>query len=98
MEKIYAIIIGTDRTSNDSDITQIKSAGLLNNVTSVIDLQINMGANKITEVQSSNIAFLRQYQKLAVREFASKGISKMIDEIQVSKYITSNGALFIVSK
>jgi len=37
MEKIYAIIIGTDRTSNDSDIAQIKNAGLLNNVTSVIE-------------------------------------------------------------
>lgn len=98
MGKIYAIIIGTDRTSNDSDIAQIKNAGLLNNVTSVIDLQINMGANKITEVQSSNIAFIGQYQKLAVREFASKGITKMPAEIQVSKLITSDGALFIITK
>ncbi len=98
MEKVYAVIIGTDRTSNDLDIAQIKSAGLLNNVTSVIDLQINMGANKITEVQSSNIAFMGQYQKLAVREFASKGITKMPDEIQVSKLITSDGSLFIITR
>ena len=98
MEKVYAVIIGADRTTNDSDIAQIKSAGLLNNVTSVIDLHINMGANKITEVQSSNIAFMGQYQKLAVREFASKGITKMPAGIQVSKFITSDGALFIITK
>ena len=78
MEKIYAVVIGADRISNNSDIEQIRSAGLLNNVTSIIDLQINMGANRTTEMQSSNVAFLGQYQKLAVREFASKGISKHI--------------------
>jgi hypothetical protein len=98
MEKTYAVIIGTDRISNNSDIEQIKKAGLLNNVTSVIDLQINMGANKITEIQSSNIAFMGQYQKLAVREFASKGITKLPTEIIVSKYTTPDGALFIIAK
>jgi hypothetical protein len=98
MEKIYAVIIGTDRISTNSDIDQIRNAGLLNNVTSVIDLQINMGANKITEIQSSNIAFIGQYQKLAVREFTSKGIAKLPTEIKVSKYITPDGALFIIAK
>jgi hypothetical protein len=97
MEKTYAVIIGTDRISNNSDIEQIKKAGLLNNITSVLDLQINMGANKITEMQSSNIAFIGQYQKLAIQEFASKGISKLTTEIQISKYIAPDGALFIIA-
>jgi hypothetical protein len=98
MEKIYAVIIGADRISNNSDIEQLKNAGLLNNVTSILDLQINMGANKITEIQSSIIAFGEHYLKLAVREFASKGISKLPAEIKISKYITPDGALFIVAK
>jgi hypothetical protein len=98
MEKTYAVIIGTDRISNNSDIEQIKKAGLLNNVTSVLDLQINMGANKITEIQSSNIAFMGQYQKLAVREYATKEITKMPNEIQISKFITPDGVLFIIAK
>lgn len=98
MEKKYAIIIGTDRITNDNDIVQIKNAGLLSEITSIIDLQINMGVNRITEIQSSNIAFVSQYQKLAVREFATKGISKSTSEIHVSKYITSDKALFIIAK
>ncbi len=98
MEKIYAVIIGADRISNNSDIEQMKNIGLLNNVTSIIDLQINMGVNKITEIQSSNISFMGQYQKLANREFASKGITKLPAEIIISKYITPAGALFIIAK
>jgi hypothetical protein len=98
METIYAVIIGTDRISNNSDIDQIKNAGLLNNITSILDLQINMGANKTTEMQSSNIAFLGQYQKLAIREFGTKGITMSIREIKISKFIVSDGSLFIVAK
>ncbi|RPH33280.1 MAG: hypothetical protein EHM93_05595 [Bacteroidales bacterium] len=98
MEKTYAVVIGADRISTSSDIDQIKGKGLLAGVTSVLDLQINMGANRQAEVQSSNIAFMGQYQKLAAREFGMKNINKQPSEISISKHVTFDGALFIVAK
>jgi hypothetical protein len=98
MNKTYAVVIGTDRISTNSDIDEIKNAGLLGGITSVLDLQINMGANKQTELQSSNVAFIGQYQKLAIREYSLKGINKQTSEISISKHVTTDGSLFIIAK
>ena len=98
MEKKYAIVIGADRISNNSDIDQMKQAGLLNGITSVVDLQTNMGANKAVEMGATNIAVEGQYRKMAVREFSSKGVNRGPSDIAVSKFVTKDSALFIVAK
>jgi len=98
MEKVYAVVIGADRISNQADIDCMKGAGLLAGVTSVLDLQINMGTKRQIEASSSNIAYEGQYRKMAVGEFARKGIDVSPAALKVSKIETPDGALFIVAK
>lgn len=96
MDKVYAVVIGADRISNQADIDCMKSAALLAGVTSVLDLQINMAMKRQIECSASNIAFEGQYRKLAAGEFARKGIDVELAALRVSKLETPDGALFII--
>jgi hypothetical protein len=96
VEKVFAVVIGADRISNQADIDCMKKAGLLTGVTSVLDLQINMGSKRQVEASASNIAFDSQYRKMAVGEFARKGVDAELAALRVSKLETPDGALFII--
>ena len=93
--KKYCVIIGTDRISNEQDVASLKSAGLLGNASSILDLKINMGAKKALELQASNLVYESQYRQLALREWASRDFHP--ESISLRKFSTSDGALFIVA-